>query len=217
MSKWEIKLVFPNDSHSDKGDRTVGSYTHKFNRSECEDVYRVVEKFKREVFPGLAGKDLIRMNAEEEVSLEELINLHNAGAIKKRSNVGEMLAKIESGREVVMPGGLPNVKVVKIKGGEFVLFDGHHSTLAYMFAGRKYLDQVPHLRLTYSEGRGVKEEECHVFYGEHRKKFPGKDWRSYTLNWSSSSENQLEKREQENMAQLLEALKSDPDFNPEQE
>ena len=46
-----------------------------------------------------------------------------------------MVKQIKSGKEILSPRGLPNIKLVKTKQSEWILFDGHHSLLSYMIAG----------------------------------------------------------------------------------
>lgn len=108
-----------------------------------------------------------------------------------------------------MSDGLPNVKIAKTSSGELVCFDGHHSLLAYMMAGREYLHEVPHLLVTDESGEGLKDEEIQAFFGEHAKKLRGSGWRNYTISWTNPPERQLEERKQEDMGELLSALVED--------
>ncbi|MBS3765070.1 hypothetical protein KGY71_00975, partial [Candidatus Bipolaricaulota bacterium] len=123
--------------------------------------------------------------------------------------------KVRSGREILMPDGLPNVKIAETKREEVVLFDGHHTLLAYMLAGRKFLCQLPHLLVRGPGRSGVGDEEIHCFFGDHGDKLEGGDWRNYTVSWTKPTEGQLEPRKWENMGELLEALLRDQDFEPE--
>ncbi len=43
-----------------------------------------------------------------------------------------MVKQIRSGKDIISPNGLPNIKLVKTEQTEWILFDGHHSLLAYI-------------------------------------------------------------------------------------
>lgn len=49
-----------------------------------------------------------------------------------------MVKQIRTGKDILSPKGLPNIKLVKTEQSEWILFDGHHSLLAYIIAGKKY-------------------------------------------------------------------------------
>jgi len=201
-----VKLIYPEKYEPEGSVISVRSFSCNLSHDRARDVYFTMEKFRTEVFPGIAEADLPEKEITESPSLGGIINLHNVGEIRRRpTSVREMEEKIESGKEVLMPDGLPNVKIAKTCRGELVCFDGHHSLLAYMKAGRKKLDQVPHLTIHESSGGGLKDEEIHAFFGEHAAELKGKDWRNYTISWTKAPEEQLEEREQNDMAELLRA------------
>lgn len=202
-----MKLLFPKNLGEEKNSGGVKTFTCTFEHRPDEDVYSTVEKFRKEVFPEIDDEDLRVEFVRNKTPLAEIVNLHNAEEIKGRSNIEEMLEKINSGKHVKMPDGLPNVKVVKTKPGELVCFDGHHSMLAYMFSGKKYLHQLPSLVISDPAVKRLEDEEIYPFFGVHAEELQDKDWRDYTISWTNSPENQLEKREQDNMGELLEALR----------
>jgi len=107
-----------------------------------------------------------------------------------------------------MPDGLPNVKVTETRRGEKVLFDGHHTTLAYMLAGRQYLPEVPHIQVCKPVHSGFSDSDIHVFFGEHAEALAGEDWRDYVISWNKPEEEQLKSRQRSNMGELLEAVQS---------
>ncbi len=113
-----------------------------------------------------------------------------------------MVIEINSGKDILSPNGLPNIKLVKTEQSEWILFDGHHSLLSYMIAGRLYLHEVPHFIIEDENGH-VNNKEIFVFFGFHSKKLNDSNWRKYVINWQAPKERQLCKREQNNMSELL--------------
>jgi hypothetical protein len=114
-----------------------------------------------------------------------------------------MIQKIEQQKDILHPTELPNIKLVRTWKDERVLFDGHHTILAYMSVGRTYLDEVPHL-VVANDGSGcVDDEEISIFYGEH--KIDG-DWRKYCINWQAEKGEQLCWRIQKSMGELFESI-----------
>jgi len=116
-----------------------------------------------------------------------------------------MVKQIKSGKEILSPRGLPNIKLVKTKYSEWIVFDGHNSLLSYMIAGRTYLHEVPHLVIENESGY-VNDKEILIFFGLHSSKLHDSNWRNYVINWQSPRENQLCKREQNNMGELIDLL-----------
>ncbi|MEF8799388.1 MAG: hypothetical protein V5A79_08240, partial [Candidatus Bipolaricaulota bacterium] len=168
MKSREVQLIFPESPSEKESPSGFKSYSCVIKQKTGEDVYSLVERFRNEVFPAITGDDMREESHRENVSLSQIINLHNAGEIRQRStSISQMREKIESGEHVLMADDTPNIKLAKTSEGELVCFDGHHSTLAYMTAGRKYLREVPHLVVSDSTGGGLKDEEIHVFFGVH--------------------------------------------------
>ncbi|MBS3792925.1 hypothetical protein KGY77_09830 [Candidatus Bipolaricaulota bacterium] len=207
MIKRKLKLVSPLNSAGAEASGKAGIFSSIVTHDEEKDVYATVEKFRQEVFPRLTGENFREKVVTEPVPLSAVINLHNADEINRReTSIGEMRDKIQSGGHVLMPDGLPNVKIAKTMRDELVCFDGHHSLLAYMLAGKRYLQEVPHLMVTGESGDGLRDEEFHVFFGEHEKKLRGSGWRNYTISWTNPPDRQLEERKQEDMGELFSAL-----------
>ncbi|MCF7876614.1 hypothetical protein K9M06_06110 [Candidatus Bipolaricaulota bacterium] len=210
MKKRKVKLIKPEGPRGDKDTLTVNSFISTIVHNGDKDAYSFVEKFREDIFPEITDKDMVKEPIREKNLLRRIITLHNASEIKARStSFREMKEKIESGSHVLMSDGLPNVKIAKTSGGELVCFDGHHSLLAYMMAGKEYLEEVPHLLVTDEYGEGLGDEEVHAFFGDHAKKLRGSDWRDYVISWTNPPERQLEEREQENMGDLLSTLVED--------
>ncbi len=167
------------------------------------DVYDIVDWFRDEIF----SKSSIKGFDEEirdRVPLRDVVNLHNRDGLRDMSQIRSMTRNIISGGDILSSDGLPNIKLVKTERNEWVLFDGHHSMLAYMLAGRKYLDEVPHLIVEDAGRTHVPDKEILVFFGKHKAEL--ENWRKHVINWQTSEGNQLQKRIQDNMGELLDAL-----------
>ncbi len=141
------------------------------------------------------------------VLLREVLNLHNINGIKSMNQIRTMVKQIKNGKDILSPCGLPNIKFVKTKHSEWILFDGHHSLLSYMITGRKYLHEVPHFVVKNRRGY-VNDKEILIFFGLYSSKLHDSNWRNYVINWQAPREKQLCKREQNNMGELLDSTSS---------
>lgn len=173
-----------------------------------DDIYGLVEEFRETIFPELGVEDFRRAEIRNPLELERVVNLHDEDEIMARDYLEEMLEKIRAGKEIIMDDGLPNVKVTETSKGETVLFDGHHTTLAYMLAGRKYLTEIPHLKVLNPVRSGFSDREIHVFFGKHSQKLTDKNWRDYVISWNKPEEEQLKPRLRSDMGELLQAVRS---------
>ncbi|MHA2400801.1 MAG: hypothetical protein ACXADU_18175 [Promethearchaeota archaeon] len=117
-----------------------------------------------------------------------------------------MVKQIKNGKDILSPSGLPNIKLVKTIQSEWILFDGHHSLLSYMIAGRTNLHEVPHFVVENENGH-VNEKEILIFFGFHSSKLRDSTWRNFVINWQAPKERQLCKREQKNMGELLDSIR----------
>ncbi|NQV12822.1 MAG: hypothetical protein HQ530_00770 [Parcubacteria group bacterium] len=168
-------------------------------------VYDTVDFFENNIFL----KDELKIETEpvkHKTALKEIINLHNNDGIKDVTQIKRMVQKIESGDDILHINRMPNIKLVKTTAAEWVLFDGHHSMLAYMLAGKKYLHEVPQLVVLDEEKGYISAEEILVFFGEHSKKLKGSAWRKKVINWQAAQEKQLGQRIQVNMGELLKSI-----------
>jgi len=170
-----------------------------------DSIYDTVDFFRDNIY----SKSKIKFfgeKIENRILLRDIVNVHNVGGIRLISQIKSMLKQIKSGGHVLNSDGLPNIKLVKTKNKEWVLFDGHHTMLAYMLAGSKYLDEVPHLIVEDGKRVYVSDKEIHVFFGEHLTRLRDKDWRDYVIDWQAKEENQLQERIQKDMGELLDSL-----------
>lgn len=167
-------------------------------------IYDTVDFFEKNIF--LSGEiNIITKKVNHRTNLKEIINLHNNNGIRDIPQINEMVQKIKSGDDIFNINGMPNIKLVKTSYKEWVLFDGHHSMLAYIVAGKKYLHEVPHL-VVQDGKKGYVSDEILVFFGEHSNKLMTTEWREYVINWQNSIKKQLSRRIQKNMGELFESL-----------
>lgn len=194
-----VEMVYPYSLNSIETTIIPILKTHK-------TIYDTVDLFEQYILKSKIKKSI--KDVENKIPLKDIINLHNSDGIKIIKQIKSMIKQIEKGKDVLSKQKYPNIKLVKIKNNEFVLFDGHHSMLAYMFAGKEYLDEVPHL-IIKEKGGYASDKEIHVFFGKHSTKLKNKDWREYVINWELPEEKQLCKRKQSNMGELLKAMKKE--------
>lgn len=199
MTHRTVKLIY---SHKSLNDNLIKISVSKVPFTKTDTIYDTVDFFKLNISPKIK---INNEQVEDKVQLREIINLHNDTGIKDFSQIISMVQQIKCGKEVLSPDGLPNIKLVKIKSNEWVLFDGHHSLLAYMVTGRKYLNEVPHLIVENEDGY-VSDKEILVFFGAHSKKLKDSNWREYVINWQAPKEKQLCKRIQKNIGELLDSI-----------
>ncbi|MFH2105485.1 MAG: hypothetical protein ABII72_04620, partial [Parcubacteria group bacterium] len=93
-------------------------------------IYNTVDYFENNIFL----KDELKIETrpvKHKTDLKNIINLHNNDGIKDVAQIKRMVQKIESGDDILHINRMPNIKLVKTAAAEWVLFDGHHSLLAY--------------------------------------------------------------------------------------
>ncbi len=203
-----VHLAYPERGSSFTGEgNLVRNCKSRVRAAKDEDVYKTVDRFRDNYFPHITPAALPVTEIDCDSLLADVINLHNCSGIGSVDRIGEMVEKVNSGQDILMGDGLPNPKLVKTERDEMVLFDGHHSALAYMSVGRKYLSEIPHLLILSDEKTGVSDAEVHAFFGDLAVALSGEDWRQYAINWAGSEGGQLETRRQRNLGELFEALK----------
>ena len=197
-----VKQIYP--VKSNEGNLTRISSLKVFLRNENSTIYNTMAQFEKEL--GTKLKETIN-EAKKPVLLREIINLHNINGIKSMNQIRTMVKQIKNGKDILSPSRLPNIKLVKTKQSEWILFDGHHSLLSYIIAGRKYLHEVPHFVVENRSGY-VNDKEILIFFGLHSSKLHDSNWRNYVINWQAPKEKQLCKREQNNMGELIDSINS---------
>ncbi len=196
-----VKLINP--IKSKEGNLTRISSLKVLLQKENNTIYNTMAQFEKEI--GSKLNETFK-EVKKPVLLREVINLHDSNGIKSVSQIRTMVKKIKNGKDILSPRGLPNIKLVKTKQSEWILFDGHHSLLSYMIAGRKYLHEVPHFVVENSSGY-VNDKEILIFFGLHSSKLHDSNWRNYVINWQAPREKQLCIRKQNNMGELIDSIR----------
>ncbi len=197
-----VKLIYPGKLHKNDMIKVSKSIIElpKLDMS----IYDIVDYFEQNIILKIK---MTEERIETKVQLRDIINLHNNTGIKDISQIKSMIVKIKSKKDILHPSTLPNIKLVKAKDNDWVLFDGHHSVLAYMSLNKKYLHEIPHLIVENEHGY-VLNRDILVFFGPHAGELTESTWRNYVINWQELKEKQLCKRIQKNMGELFDSLKS---------
>lgn len=191
-----VKLVYPHSQNRGWVEESVSTIDSK-------TIYDAVDLFE-EIFLKSKIKKSVK-NVKNKILLRDIVNLHNNEGIKTISQIKSMIGQIEQGEDILSEKGLPNIRLVKDTNNKWILFDGHHSMLAYIYSGKKYLSEIPHL-IVEDKGGYVSDKDIHVFFGKHAARLEDKNWRDYVINWQAQKEKQLCKRRQNNMGELFEAI-----------
>jgi hypothetical protein len=198
-----IELSFP-----EKSGQTVKTLITEVKISgDVITIYDAVSFFMHNIYPTSKRKrEIIRV--KQHILLRDILNIHNDDGIKDREQVRTMMEDIRSGRDI-LPHGIPNVKLARTTDNTLLLFDGHHSMLAYMAAGRSYLEEIPYLIIYDKESGHIPDKDVVIFFGEHSREIENNNWRDKAINWQVPRENQLCGRVQRSMGDLFEALKKE--------
>ena len=165
-------------------------------------IYNAVDFFEHSLFPVIPRRP---HRPSERVRLARLLNLHNLEGMRDVPQIKDMLQQILAGGEVLHDSGLPNVKLVTTLRGEWVLFDGHHTTVAYIAAGKRYLHELPHLVVHQGTGP-IPDKDIMIVFGNHASRLSVANWREFVINWQAAPGSQLAGRIQYTMRGLFEAL-----------
>ena len=172
---------------------------------DVENIYDSVSFLVNNRFLVQEGDDILK-KLDRKISLKTIINIHNDDGIRDTELVLSLAESIKLG-EHIHSVGIPNIKLVITKEKALLLFDGHHSMLAYMLVGKRYLHEIPHM-IIHDEDLGyIQDCDILIFYGDHSKKIKNGNWRQYVINWQAAKENQLSIRVQNNMGELFQAMR----------
>lgn len=197
-----IKLSYPG-----KPPNEVKTFISEVKVSKnVNTVYDAVSFFEKNMLPTFK-KRLSQKKKKEKVALRDILNIHHDNGIKDIAQVRRMTRSIESGKHI-FSFGIPNVKLVRTRDNQLLLFDGHHSMLAYMNAGKRYLEEIPHMIIEDKDKGYIDDKDIIVFYGEHSKEIENCDWKQYVINWQAVKEKQLSRRVQRDMGELFCAIKN---------
>jgi hypothetical protein len=190
-----------NNSHIQSGKFIINTNDREIS------IYNAVSRFEKCILTEPIIKTQ-KQRVYEKIELKNIINLHNHTGIRNYNQIKSMISDIKSNKEILQDNKIPNIKLVKDILGKWVLFDGHHSMLAYMQCGKTFLFDVPHLIVAHEDFDFVVDEQIHIFFGIHASRLKNKDWRHYVINWQEVEEKQLCYRLQKNMGELLDAINS---------
>ena len=115
------------------------AFQKQFSNYEAVHIFRT-ELFKKNYTMGNFAVDKVR--------LQNIVNLHNREGVRQLEVVNQMKRDIDRGKHILQNDGLPNVKMVHSKNRGWVLFDGHHTVLAYMSAGIRTLAELPFVAIS---------------------------------------------------------------------
>ena len=167
-------------------------------------IYDIVDRFEKKIFPKLDQRTE-PIEVKRKTELKNVLNIHNDDGIRDIHQIKQLADALKSGKHI-LPRGLPNIKLVKTMEGRLLLFDGHHSMLAYISTGKTHLEEIPHLMITGKEKGYIEDNDIIVFYGEHASDIEGCNWRDNVINWQATKDKRLCKRVQNNMGELFSAI-----------
>tara|TARA_Y100000310_G_scaffold296993_1_gene329678 strand:+ start:2706 stop:3377 length:672 start_codon:yes stop_codon:yes gene_type:complete len=193
-----IKLSFPYK------EKTKVSISKIIN---SDNIYKTIDFFTYKIF--LKNKlKYKKIKQKNNIKLKNIINLHNIDGLDLKK-IKSMFSQLKTGKPVLSNSGLPNVKLAKLD-NNYVLFDGHHTILAYMLANKEYLNQIPYLIVS----ENITDNTIKQFFIEHSNKLKNKNWRNYVVNWQVQKNKQLCGKIQKNIGELFESI-NEPDLRPE--
>lgn len=136
----------------------------------------------------------------------DIISIHNPSGMRDAKQINNLTSSINDGHEIMHDSGLPNMKMVVTPDSRLLLFDGHHTALAYLKSGKKTLDEIPHTIISRPIFLPITAAEISYFFPlEHRKEVL-EDWLKFTVNWQAAAPHQVEQRAVTTIGELAVAL-----------
>lgn len=123
----------------------------------------------------------------EPINISEIISIHNATGMRDLAQMQTMIEKVKRGDLVMNNNGLPNIKLVLAPDKRLLMFDGHHTALAYLLAGKNYLHETPYISMSNS-GVPLGTQEISYFFPEDFRDEVKENWLKYTVNWQAPTE-----------------------------
>lgn len=203
MIKYKFKISLPGWYTRQGLENTATGFLHA--RGENINIYNALANFEDKLLSSVLDS-LVKDRVGERISLKEIINIHDFEGLKDRRKIRRMNASIDDGRDIINRAGFPNIKILRLKNNQLFLFDGHHSFLAYMLAGRKYLHQIPHIIVECKDEKKFLDHNFHHFFGGYLKWKRRETWKNYTINWNARGQKKLQERRQKNMGELFSVL-----------
>ncbi len=169
--------------------------------------YSIVKEYESNLFP-YSTLRTTNVDRRSWIDMRQIVGLHNRSGIRSPKQIVLMAAKVREGKDILQDSGLPNIKLVRTEDNDTVLFDGHHSLLAYLLVGRRFLHEVPHLIVSHTNGR-IRNRDLLVFFGNHANTISPDSWRNFVINWQALPCEQLCVRNAINMGELFDAIQSE--------
>lgn len=174
-----------------------------FTRSiKAQGPYEAVEG----VVDSWSGFPVVPNELFANTSLLEIVPIHNASGIRDKSQISSMENEVILGKEIIHENGLPNCKLVLLPNEKLLLFDGHHTMLAYVASGKKLLRDIPHLVISREKIAPVSSVDIASFFPKNSQKEVLADWSKYVVNWQNSPAKQLEERQTQTIGELAATL-----------
>ena len=203
MERYIIKLSYPSARPGPATEKAVIARI-KITK-ETNAIYGAVSWFEDRLFPEIKSQ-LARQLVKKRVRLRSVLNIHNSEGVRDIKQIKRMIKSIAKGRDMLAKSGMPNVKLFKTKKNKLFLFDGHHSTLAYLAWGRKHLDTIPHLLIERNNNGQIDEADIFNFFGGHLSPEKDVNWLKYAINWQAPKTARLCARQEKNMGELYDRV-----------
>lgn len=197
-----VEYFFPLKIHNEYFFLYCKSHVPLINKTTT--VYETIEIYEKMTFPYIQTQ-LIKAS-KKRIPIRSLINIHDEDGIKDIRQIRNFFSKIMHGGNIVKSNGFPNIKIARVREKNLLVFDGHHSLLAYMASGKIFLDQIPHI--VVSGNRSIlKNAEILVFWGPHAPEISASHWKNWVINWQTQGKNQIKIRTRRNMGELFDVLR----------
>ena len=203
MIQYRIKLSYPGGMRKSIIEKTA--FVKIKITKDIEFIYNAIALFEDEFFKNIQN-NLSRNRVEKWIELSKIRNIHDKDGIRDIRKVKRMLKSLDNRRHILSSSGMPNIKIFKARDNKLYIFDGHHSMLAYMMSGKKYLNEMPYLLFEKKDGGYILDDNFKNFFGKHLKYKRREKWGSYTVNWQAPRRKQLCTRAQSNMGELFKAV-----------
>jgi hypothetical protein len=145
-------------------------------------------------------------NPHAEQLIGEIMPIHNVDGLRDISQIVTMANNIQRETHILEKDALPNIKLVLAPNNRLLLFDGHHSLLAYYANGRQTLQEIPHLILSTHDSLPVTAVEISFFFPADARNQIVSNWERYAVNWQAPIGQQIENRQLNSMSELAAAF-----------
>lgn len=181
---------------------TAGQTEHRLATLPIDSPYKLIDTIR----PGWRQLPTTANHSHHQTEIDQILPIHNVEGLRDVSQIATMTAAITADQHLLDSGDLPNVKLIVAPDGRLLLFDGHHSLLAYYQQGRRYLAEVPHILILSADDKPVTATELLPFFPAASASKILNNWADYVVNWQRPETEQLEKRNITHFGELAQAL-----------